>query len=131
MVADTNKSGSRPKVLIVDDQRALRDVLEIGLETEFEVEVASSAEEGELLLATGDHDVVVCDHLMPRTLGLDFLIAASQRHPRTKRILLTGYMNPEFLARSMSVAKLSACLMKPVSRPDLIAEIRTALVDAI
>jgi len=50
-----------------------------------------------------------------------------ERHPRTKRILLTGYMNPELLSRSIAIAELSACLIKPVKAVELAAAVRQAL----
>jgi DNA-binding NtrC family response regulator len=125
------RSISKPKVLLVDDERALLEVQRLGLEAEYEVEVAATAEEAGLLLSTGRHDVVICDHLMPGETGLDFLVSAFRRQPESKRILVTGYLNPEFLARSTRVAGLSACLLKPVPLSELKAAIRTALVDAI
>ena len=131
MAATPLRSTAKPKVLLVDDERALLEVLRLGLEAEYEVEVASTAEEAGLLLSTGKHDVVVCDHLMPGEAGLDFLISAFRRHPASKRILVTGYMNPEFLARSTQLAGLSACLLKPVPVSELKVAIRTALVGAI
>lgn len=115
----------------MDDERALNEVLRLGLESEYEVELASSAEEAGLLLSTGKHDVVVCDHLMPGEAGLDFLNSAFRRHPGVKRILVTGYINPEFLARSSQLAGLSACLLKPVAVTDLKAAIRAALVGPV
>ena len=125
------RSISKPKVLLVDDERALLEVQRLGLEAEYEVEVAATAEEAGLLLSTGRHDVVICDHLMPGETGLDFLISAFRRQPESKRILVKGDLNPEFLARSTRVAGLSACLLKPVPLSELKAAIRTALVDAI
>lgn len=131
MAVSASMPGIRPSVLLVDDEAALLEVMKLGLEAEFDLELAATAEEAELLLATGKHDVVVCDHMMPGEAGLDFLIAASQRHPAAKRILITGYINPDFLSRSTSIAGLSACLVKPVPTADLVAAIRTALVGAV
>ncbi len=131
MAASTIRHSIRPRVLLVDDEAALLAVMRLGLEGEFDLEVAASAEEAELLLATGKHDVVVCDHMMPGEAGSDFLITASKRHPSLKRILVTGYMNPDFLTRSMSIAGLSACLVKPVPKADLVTAIRTALVGPV
>ena len=131
MAAPCPRPPAKPSVLLVDDEKMLLEALRLGLESEYDVELAASAEEAELLLSTGKHDVVVCDHLMPVEVGLDFLISACRRHPRTKRILVTGYLNPEFLARSTQLAGLSACLLKPVPIADLKAAIRTALVGPV
>src|SRR3954471_22160462 len=95
--------GAKPTltVLLVDDETALLQSLRLHLEQEFEIEMASSAEEADLMMATKAYDVLVCDHLMPGEEGLPFLKRMSERYPRTKRILVTGYMNPELLARSI------------------------------
>jgi len=131
MAASSSRHGIRPTVLLVDDEAASLAVMKLGLEGEFDVDVAASAEEAELLLAAGKHNVVVCDHTMPGVAGLDLLTAACKRHPATKRILITGSMDPDFLTRSIAIAKLSACLVKPVPKADLAAAIRTALLSRV
>lgn len=117
----------RPVVLLVDDEPAIRDVLELGLRDHFDVECARSANEAEIMLATRSFDVVVCDHLMPDEEGLAFLRRARTQFPQVQRILLTGYVNPDLLSRSTAVAGLAGCLMKPVSAVELIEAIRLAL----
>ena len=127
MAAPSKNVGSRPAVLLVDDEPALLDSMRQGLETEFDLDFASSAEEAELMMATRTYDVVVSDHLMPGEEGLQFLIRAEKRRPATQRILLTGYMNPELISRSVAVANLSSCLVKPVHAADLANAIKAAL----
>lgn len=117
----------RPVVLLVDDEPALLDSLRQGLEGDFDLDVAASAEEAELMMATRTYDVVVSDHLMPGEEGLQFLIRAQQRRPATQRIMLTGYMNPELISRSVALASLASCLVKPVRATDLATAIRAAL----
>ena len=48
--------------------------------------------------------------MLPGEQGLDFLMRAMEMVPSTRRILITGYTSPEFIARSMALAGLSACL---------------------
>ena len=86
-----------------------------------------SAAQAERMMATRNYQVVVCDHLMPGEEGLHFLIRASETHPRMKRILVTGYMNPELLTRNMELARLSACLLKPLKAEEIAQAIRKAL----
>lgn len=117
----------RPSVLLVDDEQAIRKVLLLGLKEHFDVECACSAEEAEMMLATRPYDVVVCDHLMPGEEGLSFLVRIRQQFPRVQRILLTGYINPDLLSRSTTVAGLASCLIKPVNAPTLIEAIRLSL----
>ena len=120
------KSG-RPAVLLVDDERPLLGALREGLESDFAVETAGTAEEADLMMASSSYDVLICDHMLPGEAGLEFLIRMSQRYPDTRRILLTGYMNPELISRSVALARLSACLLKPVPIEALATAVRTAL----
>lgn len=127
MADPADSAVKRPVVLLVDDEPALRASMSEGLQAEFDMEVAASAEEAELMMATRHYDVVVSDHLMAGEEGLAFLVRASTRRPRTQRILLTGYINPELISRSVAVAGLAACLMKPVHAAELGKAIRAAM----
>jgi hypothetical protein len=40
-------------------------------------------------------------------------------YPKARRILLTGYINPDLISRSVQLAGLSACLMKPIDMSEL------------
>ena len=116
----TDEGKPRRSVLLLEDDTPMAELIVRGLEGEFHVERASSAEEAEMLLATENYHVLLCDHMMPGAQqGLDFLVAAQQRFPQAKRILMTGYMNPDLISRSIAVAGLSACLMKPVKMDEL------------
>ena len=117
----------RPSVLIVDDEAPIRDVLRLGLAPQFEVEEARSANEAELMMATRHYDVIVCDHMMPEEEGLNFLMRARKLFPKTQRILMTGYVNPELLSRSTELAGLAGTVMKPVNAATLADAIRFAL----
>lgn len=122
-----SEAGPRYCVLVVDDEHALLLLLRDALARDYDVEVAASAEEAELMMASRAYDAVVCDHLLPGELGLDFLVRASRRFPLTRRILLTGYVNPDFLSRSRGLASLSACIVKPARPEEVCAEVRRAL----
>ncbi len=118
----------RPVVLLLDDEAQLTLVMTRMLGEEFEIEVASNVEEARLLLGTRQFDALVCDHMMPGAVqGLDFLVEAMTVQPNAKRILMTGYMNPELLARAVSVAQLHGVLLKPCS----LQHIRKSLHDAL
>jgi len=119
---------SRPTILLVEDETALASTLRESLEDQYEVEVAGNVAEARALLSAQKFDVILSDHMLPgKQQGLDFLIEALQQKPETKRILMTGYLNPELLSRSASLAKLSACLIKPVE----IMRLRKELDEAI
>jgi DNA-binding NarL/FixJ family response regulator len=118
---------ARRPVLLVDDEPAFLDAMAQGMTGEFEVVTAASAAEAVSRMAMRKYAVVICDHILPGEAGLDFLIRMRERHPETRRILLTGYINPELLSRSIAVAGLSACLLKPVHASELSKAVREAL----
>jgi thioredoxin reductase (NADPH) len=120
-------SAPKPVVLLVDDEAEICNVLELGLQDHCDIESARSAEEAELMLATRKYDVIVCDHLMPEEEGVAFLTRAMTLFPKVRRILMTGYTNPELLARCTGLADLSACLVKPVRASELMVAINQAL----
>jgi thioredoxin reductase (NADPH) len=117
----------KPVVLLVDDEIEICTVLELGLKDQCDVESARSAEEAELMLATRNYDVIVCDHLMPEEEGIAFLTRAMRLFPKVRRILMTGYTNPELLARCTGLADLSGCLVKPVRAAEMMVAINQAL----
>jgi DNA-binding NtrC family response regulator len=118
---------ARPPVLLVDDEAALLDAVKEGLSPQFEVETVRSAAEAETRMAARRYAVVVCDHILPGEAGLDFLVRMREVHPETRRILLTGYMNPELISRSIAVAELSTCLIKPVPIAELTRAVHAAI----
>ncbi len=116
-----------PVVLLVDDEPLLLDSLGQELQDSCRLYTASSASEADLRLAARRYDVVVCDHMLPGEQGLDFLGRLMEMMPSTKRILMTGYTSPEFISRSMAIAGLSACLVKPVRASQVAEAIKAAL----
>lgn len=117
----------RGPVLLVDDEPALLDAMKQGMAVEFDVETATSAAEAETLIGARRYAALICDHMLPGEAGLDFLVRMRELHPEMRRILLTGYMNPELISRSVAVAELSACLIKPVHAAELAEAVRAAL----
>jgi DNA-binding NtrC family response regulator len=117
----------RPSVLLVDDERSYLEVLRKGLQKDYDVQLAEDAQDAEIRMSLRHFDVIVCDHLMPGEPGLDFLVRVSELHPRTRRILMTGYINPELLSRSVAVAQLSLCMLKPVGATQLAQALRETL----
>jgi DNA-binding NtrC family response regulator len=118
----------RPSLLLVEDETLLASILCENLADQFEVEVAGNVDEARALFNTRKFDVILSDHMLPgKQQGLDFLIEALRQQPATKRILMTGYLNPELLSRGSSMAQLSACLIKPVEIMRLRKELDEAL----
>lgn len=113
-------------VLLIDDEKPLLALFQEALSPHFEVAIATSAKEAGYLMHKKEFKVVVCDHLMPGGNGLSFLVHAREEYPDTQRVLVTGYMKPEMLLRSVNEAALYRYLLKPVSLPELIKTVQEA-----
>ena len=124
MTTPTNTTEpTKPKqgaVLLVDDERPLLELYNEALSPYFEVSLATSAKEAGFILHKKPFKVVVSDHLMPGGNGLSFLVDAREEYPDMQRVLVTGYMKPEMLLRSVNEAALYRYLLKPVSLPELV-----------
>jgi DNA-binding NtrC family response regulator len=113
-------------VLLIDDEKPLLSLFQEALAPYFEVVLATSAKEATFLMHKKAFKVVVCDHLMPGGNGLSFLVHAREEYPDTQRVLVTGYMKPEMLLRSVNEAALYRYLLKPVSLTELIKTVQEA-----
>ncbi len=110
----------RDSILLVDDEASLLDIFVAALSPQFDCVTANSSREAEFELRKRDFKVVICDHLMPGGNGMSFLVRAREEYPHMQRILVTGYMKPEMLLRSVNEAALYRYLLKPVSLTELI-----------
>lgn len=119
---------NRPKdpVLLVDDEKPLLEVYAAALSPLFDVTTATNAREADFILQKKAFKVVVADHLMPGGNGMNFLVRAREDFPHMQRILVTGYMKPEMLLRSVNEAALFRYLLKPVSMPELLKVVTDA-----
>ena len=129
-MSDSNPSSAADPaepVLIVDDDKPLLDMWKAALESDFAVTTATSAKDAEFLMRKNTYKVIVSDHLMPGGNGLSFLVRMREEHPRTQRVLVTGYMKPEMLLRSVNEAGLLRYFLKPVTIADLVKTIKEGI----
>lgn len=123
-------------VLIIDDQRAMRSIVrqllaQIGIE---EIQEARNGEEALEFLnqpSNEDPDVIICDLHMDKMDGLEFcnLVRRDKEHD-IPIIILTGDSD-EFLHEVTKQVGAVAVVMKPVSAPELLEHIQTALGSTI
>ncbi len=119
--------GIARRVLLVDDDELVREVVAAQLEAEgFSTVVASSGAEALALLAAGEIvDVLVSDFSMPGLNGAATIERARLLRPRLPCILLTGYSG---LATTRPGD--FTLLRKPASGPELCAQIDVMLEGA-
>src|SRR5207237_10503833 len=81
------------RILIVDDEEVLRDVLDAVLRREgFETVMASTGEHALAILDADDAvDLVILDIMLPGISGIDTLRAMRIAHPYLPGIVITAY----------------------------------------
>lgn len=105
---------SLPRVILVDDERLVVDALAPHLRRQFDVALATSGVEAQALLEAGpEAAVLVTDQRMPSMSGVELLKVASERWPRTVRILMTGYLDLEAAMLAVNEGHAFRVLTKP------------------
>ena len=99
--ADSSGGLLRGKVLIVDDEAGMRELLKAILEDRYQVTEADSGAALQKALEDEQPDVVLLDMKLPDANGLAMLPAINQRWPATEVIVLTGAI---YDAEAMSAA---------------------------
>ncbi|WMJ90569.1 response regulator transcription factor [Anaerocolumna sp. MB42-C2] len=121
------------KVMIIDDERAIRNLLKITLEKEnSELIVVGEAASGIEAINTIDNykpDVAFVDIRMPFMDGIEFSKLAIKRYPRLKIIILTAFNDFEYARKCVGIGVFEY-LLKPISREE-IHETLTRVIDQI
>jgi DNA-binding NtrC family response regulator len=83
-----------PKVLVVEDEPRLRDLLADvvpDMSTGFTVTVARTAEEAARVLQATPHDIFILDLHLPGQSGMDFFETLRRQWPTAQVIIMTGF----------------------------------------
>ena len=116
----------RPRVLVVEDDAALRKVLELRLGLEgFDVSTAQDGQAGLDALHDVQPDAVVCDLMMPRVDGFGFCRTA--RHREDSRdlplVVLTARQKDSEIERLLELGDI-IFMNKPFDAPQLTSTLR-------
>ena len=92
----------RTKVLIVDDEPAIREVLEMILqEWGYDVRLAVDGNQAKELVESYDPEIVISDVVMPQLSGLDLLRCLKAGNPSRPVILVTAHASIDLELRSV------------------------------
>ena len=95
---DRLTGGNNKRILVVDDDRAIRDILSGVLSfMGFSVAVARSGNEGLDLFLKDRFDLVLTDLRMPGMDGWDLAFHVKSRAPNTPVVLITGQQKEEVM----------------------------------
>jgi two-component system, NtrC family, response regulator PilR len=94
----------RAKILIVDDERSIRELLEIFLKKEgFTVSSVSSAEEALVQVKSTEFDVIISDINMKEVSGIDLLRRLRDNNFPGQFILLTAFASAETAIQALKM----------------------------
>ena len=115
------------KLLIVEDERRVRDFLARGFGEEgFGVAECSHGHAALEMLAEDRFDLVLLDWMLPRIAGIDVLTLARARGDTTPIIILTARDAPAERLQALN-SGADGYIVKPFSFEELLAWVRTVL----
>ena len=113
----------RPRVLIVDDEPRLRELLlDIIPDMGFAASAVRSAEEARKLMEHDPQEIVMLDLQLPVMGGMDFFEQIAKSWPRTQVIIMTGFGDLESARQAIRLGVVDF-----ISKPFHLSDIETAL----
>jgi two-component system, NtrC family, response regulator PilR len=118
---------AKARVLVVDDEKSMRDLLSITLEKEgYDVLTAAGGEPAIEALHRETMDVVITDLRMPKVDGLQVLRAAKEISPDTAVIVITAVASTETAVEAMKLGAYDY-ITKPFKLDEVNLIVRNAL----
>jgi len=119
----------RKKILVIDDEKSIRFIIENTLRKEFDVISLSNGQEGLHYLESGNFpDLIICDLVMPELNGFEFLerIKASGFFDDIPIMILSGR---EWSKDKIKCFEMGAedYVVKPFNPSEIIARIKRRL----
>ena len=92
------------KVLVIDDDKRIRDLFKIHLEFEYNLfcDEETNGEDGIEAIRSKDYDLVICDHHMPPKSGIDVLKYVSSLETKPVMVMLTACNEKELYMESIN-----------------------------
>ncbi len=124
-------SSTKGKILVIDDEAEVREVLRIHLESaNYNVIEASDGEEGISMMKTGSNllqvGMIICDIRMPKVNGIEAIDYLKQNAPSIPIIVVTGYPDAD-LAVSLLKKGVRDYMVKPIEKEKLLAKVAEVL----
>ncbi len=128
-MTDTSPNG--PRVLVVDDEAAMRDVLELGLGGHgFAVRVAADAQAALAAVDSWEPEAIILDVMMPRIDGISLLpilrrrteapiLMLSAKSEVDAKIASLAQGADDYVAKPFDLAELAARVHSRLRRPQL------------
>ena len=114
------------KILVIDDERAIRNTLKEILEFEHhEVDLAEDGTAGIELFGQQHYDVVLCDIKMPKQDGIEVLGILNEQSPDVPVVMISGHGNIDTAVEAIKKGAFDF-IEKPLDLNRLLVTIRNA-----
>jgi two-component system response regulator HupR/HoxA len=117
----------RHAILVVDDEPAIRESLELTLGDDYRVFTAATGEAGIAILEREPIALIITDQELPAMKGVEFLESAIEIAPRAIRMMLTGYADIGSLARAVNEGRIYRYITKPWEPDEVRLNVKRAL----
>src|SRR6059036_1864039 len=125
--AARNAAGEVARVLVIDDEPIIRDVLHDILSREgYAIQSVPDAESGLKALEEGDYDLIVLDLMLPGIGGFETLQEIKRRDPDGVVVMITAYGSVESAVQAMRMGAYDY-LTKPFKNEDVLRTLSTGL----
>jgi two-component system, NtrC family, nitrogen regulation response regulator NtrX len=115
------------KILVIDDERAIRNTLkEILTYENYQVDLAENAKQALERIRNNEVDLILCDIKMPDTDGIELLPLLLEIHPDTPVVMISGHGNIDTAVEAIKKGAYDF-IEKPLDLNRLLITIRNAL----
>ncbi len=115
-----NSDSVKAKILCVDDEISILNILTRGLSDDFEVLSALNGPQAlELLKKNPDIIVILSDQKMKDMTGTEFLAEAQKINPDPIRIMVTAYTEVQLIMDSINKGNVYKFILKPFEMEDI------------
>lgn len=125
---------SMGKILIIDDEKDVREVIRLHLESEGFNNILEAEDGGEAISTLREEDnmvnvgIILCDIRMPKVNGIECIDFLRREAPGIPVVVVTGYPDTE-MATALMKKGVKDYLIKPVEKQKLVQTV-TKLVAA-
>ncbi len=125
--AESGRGAERPRVLVVDDEASIRELLSKTLAlAEYDVDTAPDGRTAIERLRLGHYDLLIADLKMPGLDGLSLIREAKRLNAELPVIIITGFSTESSAIEAVNLG-VAGYLTKPFRVPQVLAAAARAL----
>lgn len=118
---------SKGKILVVDDEKSMREVLEVFLKSEgYDVSLADGGESAIEAVKKNIFDLIITDMKMPKVSGFDLLKVIKDISPDTSVVIITAFGTTESAVEAMKLGAFDY-IQKPFKNNDVRLVVKNAI----